>query len=64
MVAPDEVSANQRAVASYRVVMSLIAAGDATTSAAVVRAVAALTALTSSDRTPLRDSVSRVLGLC
>jgi len=44
--------------------MSLIAAGDATTSAAVVRAVAALTALTSSDRTPLRDSVSRVLGLC
>ena len=64
VVAPDEVAANQRAVASYRAVMALVASGKDRTSPEVVSATAALTRQTDADRTPLRDSAARVLGLC
>ena len=64
VVAPEEVAANQRAVASYRAVMALVVAGKARTSPEVVSATAALTRQTDADRTPLRDSAARVLGLC
>lgn len=64
VVAPDEVAANQRAVASYRRVLSLLAAGKTRTSPEVTSATAALTSQTNADRTLLRDSASRVLSLC
>jgi len=64
IITSDEVAANQRSVASYRAVMTLIAAGEARTSPKVVAATAALTAQTDADRTPLSASAGRVLGVC
>jgi hypothetical protein len=64
IMAPADVAANQRAVASYRSVMTLVAAGKSRTSPEVVSATAALTSQTDADRTALSDSAGRVLGLC
>jgi hypothetical protein len=64
IVGPEEVAANQRAVASYRAVMELVAAGSASTAPEVVKARAALTSSTDADRALLRDSAARVIGLC
>jgi GTP cyclohydrolase III len=59
-----EVAANQRAVASYRAVMSLMASGRAAASAEVSSARAALTAQTTTDHTLLASSAGKVVGLC
>jgi hypothetical protein len=64
IIAPADVAANQRAVASYRSVMTLVAAGKSRTSPEVVSATAALTTQTNADRTALSDSAGRVLALC
>jgi hypothetical protein len=60
----DEVAANQRAVASYRAVMTLMASGHAAASAEVSSARAALTAQTTTDHTLLASSAGKVVGLC
>jgi hypothetical protein len=64
IITSDEVAANQRSVASYRAVMTLIAAGEPRTSPQVVAATATLTAQTDADRTALSASAGRVLGVC
>jgi hypothetical protein len=59
-----EVAANQRAVASYRAVMTVMASGHAAGSAEVSSARAALTAQTTTDHALLASSAGKVVGLC
>jgi uncharacterized protein YceK len=60
----DQVAANQRAVASYRSVMALLAAGDPADAPQVTSAKRALTASTDADRIALKASAGRVLAVC
>ncbi len=59
-----EVAANQRAVASYRAVMTLVAAGSSAGSPAMTTAKARLTAQTTADHAVLASSAGKVVGLC
>jgi hypothetical protein len=64
ILTPAEVLANQRAVASYRTVMSLVAGGATPTTPALVTARAQLAAQTATDHALLSSSAGKVLALC
>jgi hypothetical protein len=64
IITADEVAANLRAVEKYRAIVTLVAAGSSSTSAAMTSARAALTAQTDSDRAVLSSSAGKVLGSC
>lgn len=64
ILTPDEVAANQRAVAAYRSVMALVASGAAATSVGVTEARAALQRQTDRDHALLTSSAGKVLGVC
>jgi hypothetical protein len=64
IVSSDEVAANQRMVAAYRSVLTLIAGGAAADSPEVKAARVDLEAAAEKDRTDLKSSAGRVLGRC
>jgi hypothetical protein len=64
ILSTDEVDANQRAVARYRAVLTLVANGKSLTSPEVVAARKALETSTTADRVMLKSSAGKVLGRC
>lgn len=64
MLTPDEVNANLRAIAAYRTVLNLVAAGEPETSKDLTAAKEKIRTVTEGDHDVLQSSAGKVLGYC